>query len=129
MPADPRVHQLLQEILDTGRSPEVVARECPELLPQLLQELRHVRTVEAHVAALFPESTHTAQPTSAPASKPAELPQISGYEIESVLGRGGMGMVYKGRHLQLNRPVAIKMLMAGFGATAPEHERSSREDE
>ncbi len=32
------------------------------------------------------------------------------YSIESVLGRGGMGIVYKGRHLLMDRPVAIKML-------------------
>lgn len=32
------------------------------------------------------------------------------YLIESVLGRGGMGIVYKGRHLLMDRPVAIKML-------------------
>ncbi|MFA6208637.1 MAG: protein kinase [Candidatus Obscuribacterales bacterium] len=32
------------------------------------------------------------------------------YIIESVLGRGGMGIVYKGRHLLMDRPVAIKML-------------------
>ncbi len=32
------------------------------------------------------------------------------YEIDGVLGRGGMGIVYKGKHLLMNRPVAIKML-------------------
>ena len=32
------------------------------------------------------------------------------YEIDGVLGRGGMGIVYKGRHVLMNRPVAIKML-------------------
>jgi DNA-binding NarL/FixJ family response regulator/tRNA A-37 threonylcarbamoyl transferase component Bud32 len=32
------------------------------------------------------------------------------YAIEGVLGQGGMGIVYKGRHVLMNRPVAIKML-------------------
>ena len=32
------------------------------------------------------------------------------YEIDGVLGRGGMGIVYKGKHVLMNRPVAIKML-------------------
>jgi len=32
------------------------------------------------------------------------------YEIEGVLGRGGMGIVYKGKHVLMNRLVAIKML-------------------
>jgi formylglycine-generating enzyme required for sulfatase activity/serine/threonine protein kinase len=37
----------------------------------------------------------------------AQLPQ---YQIEALLGSGGMGAVYKGRQTSLDRPVAIKIL-------------------
>ena len=129
MPDDPRVQRLLEEVLDSGRSPEVVTHECPELLPQLLAELRHVRAVEAQVAAMFPESGDSHDSIRGATLTTGTLPQIPGYEIESVLGRGGMGVVYRGRHLQLHRPVAIKMLLVGTCATAAERERFLREAE
>ncbi|MFO0863803.1 MAG: serine/threonine-protein kinase [Gemmataceae bacterium] len=54
---------------------------------------------------------------------------VPGYEIQEELDRGGMGVVYRARHLRLHRTVALKMIVAGQFANADVRQRFEREAE
>ena len=53
--------------------------------------------------------------------------KLGPYEIQSPLGAGGMGEVYRGRDTRLNRSVAIKILPAHLSANDEAKQRFERE--
>lgn len=62
-------------------------------------------------------------------SNPPGPIQPPGYELLGEIGRGGMGVVFRARHLPLNREVALKFILAGSSATLRHLERFRREAE
>src|SRR5262245_63109580 len=55
--------------------------------------------------------------------------QLGSYEITSLLGKGGMGEVYRARDLKLKREVAIKVLPDEFSHDSERLARFQREAE
>ncbi|MGZ4331879.1 MAG: protein kinase domain-containing protein [Solirubrobacteraceae bacterium] len=53
--------------------------------------------------------------------------EIAGYRIETVVGRGGMGVVYRATQLALARSVALKVIAPEFASEVQFRERFKRE--
>jgi len=125
MTDDLLVQQLLEVLHASDTTPEAVCELYPELLPVVRTRWQRIRRLRADLDALFPP------PNKESKLLPDEtnLPQVPGYEVEGVLGRGGMGIVFKARHLRLNRPVAMKMALARAFADTHEKDRFQREAE
>jgi len=126
MSGNPRVQELLEQILETEHTPEEVCQGSPELLPEVCRRLEWLRVLEAEIGALFPSASSAPTLPEPPASG---LPQVPGYDVQAVLGRGGMGVVYRAWHQRLRRTVALKMLLAGPYSRPSELERFLREAE
>ena len=94
--------------------------------------IRELRAVAAEVTAgsNSPTIAIGADSTKVPRRGAASLQpgtEIGPYEIDHLIGRGGMGEVYRGRDLRLGRNVAIKVLTQDW-SDQPDHlDRFDRE--
>ncbi len=62
-----------------------------------------------------------------PSSEPGSLGRLDHYEILEVIGRGGTGVVLRGRDTKLSRIVALKVLAAPLAVSGTARKRFARE--
>src|SRR5947207_10450481 len=60
-------------------------------------------------------------------AQPNQLTQIGKYQVVDVLGKGGMGVVYKATDPRIGRTVAIKMMTGAFAENPDLLQRFYRE--
>ena len=105
----PRVAQRRRGIRVDARRLLVVAHHCPSGPP--IADLR-----DSAVRKLLA------------AAEPSRIARPAGrYDIERVIGAGGMGIVLKAHDSELNRPVAVKVLASHLAHVGAARERFARE--
>ncbi len=124
---DSRIAHLLDALFDNELTPEEACRDHPELLLEVRIQWQRMSALQARLDARFPSANMQLDEDSRAPTRFTSLPQIIGYQVECILGRGGMGVVYRARHLTLNRVVAIKMLRSETYACPQELVRFLRE--
>jgi WD40 repeat protein/tetratricopeptide (TPR) repeat protein len=116
-----------------GENPQL--DEFQRRFPHLAEELACQFEVESAIEGetqLYPNNLSPPTVMATDRDSLPELlppPDVAGYEILAELGRGSMGVVYKARHRQLNRLVALKMILSGGFASPQERVRFLAEAE
>jgi serine/threonine-protein kinase len=120
MDDDSQIRSLLEEVLNSGRTPEEVCAAYPDLLYEVQTRWLGIRALSAELERAFPSSGRTATQPAPVRGSSKDLPCIPGYELQEIIGVGGMGVVYKAKHVKLDRVVAVKILRGADHVSARE---------
>ena len=94
--------------------------------PRLAETETHATSVHAEMPS--PQNSKQLElDFLAEPSHPEMLGRIGKYDVEYVIGAGGMGIVLKGFDSELNRPIAVKVLAPQLATSGAARQRFARE--
>ncbi len=88
--------------------------------PELAEAVRCLDDLDRLAAKDEDDIPTVGASATVPPSVEIGLPCFEKYDVECEIGRGGMGVVYRAKQKDLDRTVALKMILSGQLAT-PEH--------
>jgi hypothetical protein len=81
MPDDPRIRSLVEEILESKRTPQEVCAATPELLPAVRELLEQFQRTGQQVDELFPQDDPTKSADRTGLKAESDLPSTGDDEI------------------------------------------------
>lgn len=137
---DEQLHQLLfgDEVME-GYQETLVHVETCQVCRERLDDLSGTgafddearRMLDGYVPEVVPPTVDMEESIVSgylgPPTHPEMLGRLGRYEIERVIGCGGMGVVLKGFDTELNRPVALKLLAKHLSHSGTARQRFARE--
>jgi serine/threonine protein kinase/predicted Zn-dependent protease len=132
--AEAVLHLVFNEVVlreQQGDSPglEEYQKRFPELAQELALQFAMDRALQANLLAPSTVLAPTVRAGTSTQQRVAPPPSVPGYETLAELGRGGMGVVYQAWQSNLNRMVALKMILSGAHAGREELTRFRAEAE
>jgi len=110
-----------------GKAPDIeeLVSKYPEFEHQIRQKVKEFNKVDSLFDSLV--QTDESDFTETMTGHDLVGRKIGGFEIEEIIGRGGMGVVYLAHDTKLDRPVAVKSIPAELQASATAQARFKRE--
>ncbi len=115
-----------QELASTLQNASASDLTLDSTSPTLALELELGNARDERLEGL-PDAGLPALPALPAASHPELLGRLGRYDIERVIGQGGMGVVFRAYDSELHRVVAVKVLAKHLSLTAAARQRFARE--
>ena len=115
---DARLESVLAEYLRAVEAKQPVDQESfiaghPEIAEELRAFFANHAALERVTAPLRENAVELTLALPSVVNDDSRLKFVGDYELLGEIARGGMGVVYRARQVSLNRPVAVKMIIAG----------------